>query len=228
MVRGARAAIGSCAIGHLREQPLRSALPAMSGYVVLHSLVAGAIEPEQKTRWQTVAKPNSEQALSRQLDAHIRARLPEYMAPRGYIVLDALPLNANNKVDRSALPAPGQDMQSVRDYEAPQGERERLIAQIWRELLGLDRVGRHDNFFALGGNSVLIVQMFGRLSAQVAVELNVADLFAHVTVADLAAHLDRADAQPAAQTDNEADRRAAMRRQARSRDRRTSTETEWT
>ncbi|KRE90066.1 hypothetical protein ASG87_18850 [Frateuria sp. Soil773] len=226
MARGARALVGFCAIGHQRTRELHDALPCLRNLVLLHSLVGGAIRAEQKASWQSANKPDAEKALSRQLDAHIRHRLPEYMAPRGYILLDTMPLNGNNKIDRSALPAPGRDMHAVRDFQAPQGALEQQVAAIWRELLGLDRVGRHDNFFALGGNSVLIVQMFGRISAQVTGELNVADLFTHVTVADLATHLAQVQASSGVVLEDDANARAAKRREARGRDRRGPAELE--
>lgn len=224
-LRAANGRIGLCGIGHLREQSLFSALPNLRGAEVLHTLVGGAIAMAQKSRWQAIAKPNAEQALSRQLDAHLRLRLPEYMAPRGYVVLDALPLNANGKIDRQALPAPGAQTQQVRSFVAPQGDLELLIADVWKELLGVDRVGRDESFFALGGNSVLIVQMFGRLSAQIAAEFSVADLFAHVTVAELAAHLQRGVAAPRNEV-SDADVRAAKRRLAHGRERRPSPQSE--
>lgn len=219
-LRAANTELGACAVGHLRDDRLQAGLPPLAGRSVLHTLVVGAVTAEQRTRWQSAEKPNMEQALSKRLDAHLRERLPEYMAPRAYMVMDALPLNSNNKVDRAALPAPDQNALSAHAYEEPRGEREQMIATIWAELLGLERVGRNDNFFALGGNSVLIVQMFGRLSTQTSSELNVADLFAHVTVADLAAHLESSGSSEAATSDT--DQRAAQRRQARARERRGS------
>lgn len=223
-LRAADSALGTCAIGHLQEDQLQAGLPPLAGWSVMHTLIVGAVSAEQQERWQSAERPNTEQALSKRLDAHLRDRLPDYMAPRAYMVMDALPLNSNNKVDRAALPAPDQHALSPHTYEAPLGEQEQLIAAIWAEVLGLDRVGRNDNFFSLGGNSVLIVQMFGRLSAQLSTELNVADLFAYVTVADLAAHLQRAQSGDTPASD--ADARAAQRRQARPRERRGSSAAE--
>src|SRR5262249_31766343 len=86
-----------------------------------------------------------------QLRLHLSAALPEYMVPAAYVRLESLPLTANGKLDRKALPAPEVDAYVVRQYEAPQGVIEELLAGIWAELLKLDQVGRHDNFFELGG-----------------------------------------------------------------------------
>ncbi|MDN7728338.1 non-ribosomal peptide synthetase, partial [Burkholderia gladioli] len=93
--------------------------------------------------------------LVRDLREHLAARLPEYMVPAAFVVLDALPLTPNGKVDRRALPEPDDDAFAQAQYEAPQGETEQTIAALWAELLGVERVGRHDNFFALGGHSLL-------------------------------------------------------------------------
>ena len=100
--------------------------------------------------------------------AHVRAylsqTLPEYMVPSAIMVLDALPLNPNGKVDRKALPEP--QFGSELTYEPPQGEVEILVAQIWAELLDLAAVGRHDNFFELGGHSLLALKLLERLRQQ--------------------------------------------------------------
>ena len=90
--------------------------------------------------------------------------LPDYMVPSVLVVLESLPLNANGKVDRKALPEPG--FESEREYEAPQGEVEEALAKIWAEVLGVERVGRHDNFFELGGHSLLALSVLERMRAQ--------------------------------------------------------------
>ncbi|MEI7137291.1 non-ribosomal peptide synthetase, partial [Pectobacterium atrosepticum] len=97
--------------------------------------------------------------LRQQLSRH----LAEYMVPSAFVVLDVFPLTSNGKLDRNALPAPGQTAVARHDYEAPQGELEIALAQIWQDLLGLDRVGRHDQFFELGGHSLIIVRLIERL-----------------------------------------------------------------
>ncbi|WP_412179758.1 AMP-binding enzyme, partial [Variovorax paradoxus] len=83
------------------------------------------------------------------LRERLGAVLPDYMVPGALVVLEGLPLNANGKVDRKALPAP--ELDSARAYEAPEGEVEQALAGIWAEVLGVQRVGRNDNFFELGG-----------------------------------------------------------------------------
>ena len=93
----------------------------------------------------------------------LKAALPEYMVPRVLMVLDRLPLTPNGKVDKRALPAPDGTGLSRTEYVPPQGELEETLAGIWQTLLGVERVGRHDNFFDLGGHSLLIIQLVERL-----------------------------------------------------------------
>ena len=97
------------------------------------------------------------------LRAHLSTRLPEYMIPAAYVRLPELPLNANGKLDRRALPAPDSTAYSVQVFQAPQGEIEIALAAIWGDLLRLEQIGRNDNFFELGGHSLLAVRMISRL-----------------------------------------------------------------
>jgi hypothetical protein len=97
------------------------------------------------------------------LRAHLQRELPPYMVPAAYVRLERLPLTANGKLDRKAFPAPDGDAYGRRHYEAPQGELETTVAEIWRQLLQVEQVGRHDNFFELGGHSLLAVTLIRRL-----------------------------------------------------------------
>ncbi|MCI0998344.1 AMP-binding enzyme, partial [Pseudomonas corrugata] len=101
--------------------------------------------------------PANDTADIETLRSHLQAQLPEYMVPVAYVRLDAMPLTPNGKLDRKALPAPEHDALITRGYEAPRGETETVLAQIWQDLLGLQQVGRHDHFFELGGHSLLAV-----------------------------------------------------------------------
>ncbi|HEU5137514.1 MAG TPA: condensation domain-containing protein, partial [Steroidobacteraceae bacterium] len=100
------------------------------------------------------------------LRAHLKEKLPEYMWPAAFVKLERLPLTANGKLDRKALPAPDMTALSTQEYEAPQGEIEATLANIWKELLNVERVGRRDNFFELGGHSLLAVQLIEMLRRQ--------------------------------------------------------------
>jgi amino acid adenylation domain-containing protein len=124
------------------------------------------------------------------LRGHLLQHLPEYMVPALFVHLEALPLSPNGKLDRKALPAPGLEAAIVREYEAPQGETEILLARLWAELLNVERVGRHDNFFELGGHSLLAVSLIGRLH-QEGMEADVRALFEQPTLAGYAAITER-------------------------------------
>ncbi|MGE8146099.1 amino acid adenylation domain-containing protein [Pseudomonas frederiksbergensis] len=120
------------------------------------------------------------------LRSHLQAQLPEYMVPAAYVRLDTLPLTSNGKLDRKALPAPDLTSLITRTYEAPVGEVEIALAQIWQDLLGVSQVGRRDQFFELGGHSLLAIQLISQVRLQLGVELGLADLFAQPELAALA------------------------------------------
>jgi acyl-coenzyme A synthetase/AMP-(fatty) acid ligase len=124
-----------------------------------------------------------------ELRRHLGRSLPEAMLPQAYVELAALPLTPNRKVDRRALPEPeGSRPRLDTAYVAPQGAAERRIAALWCQVLGVDRVGVDDNFFDLGGHSLLLVQVHERLTASFP-ELPLIELFMHPTVAALARRL---------------------------------------
>ncbi|MGW6929940.1 amino acid adenylation domain-containing protein [Lentzea sp. NPDC054927] len=119
-----------------------------------------------------------------ELRAFLRERLPDYLVPSAFVTLDALPLTTNGKLDRRALPEPAAPETDA--YVAPRTDAEQALAAIWAKLLRADRVGRHDNFFDLGGDSIAVLQVVARARAA-GLGLAVADLFTHQTVAELAA-----------------------------------------
>ncbi|PRA25946.1 non-ribosomal peptide synthetase [Pseudomonas poae] len=120
------------------------------------------------------------------LRAHVLEQLPEYMVPAAFVQLDALPLNPAGKLDRKALPEPGLDAVVSRAYQAPVGEVETLMAEIWAQVLKLERVGRHDHFFELGGHSLLAVNLVARMR-KAGLEVDARTLFSQPTLAQLAA-----------------------------------------
>ncbi|HEU0300184.1 MAG TPA: condensation domain-containing protein, partial [Longimicrobium sp.] len=126
------------------------------------------------------------------LRAHLTGRLPEYMVPAAYVRLEALPLTPNGKLDRKTLPTPEGDAYSSRAYEAPVGEVEIALAEIWGELLGVERVGRWDHFFEQGGHSLLAVQVVSRVRQALGVEVVLRDLFTWPVLADFARGLAQA------------------------------------
>ncbi|WP_152981821.1 non-ribosomal peptide synthetase, partial [Pseudomonas mediterranea] len=120
------------------------------------------------------------------LRTQLQAQLPEYMVPAAYVQLEALPLTPNGKLNRKALPAPDLSSVITREYEAPQGAVETTLAQLWAELLKVEKVGRHDHFFELGGHSLLAVTLVERMR-QAGLSADVRVLFGQPTLAALAA-----------------------------------------
>jgi amino acid adenylation domain-containing protein len=116
------------------------------------------------------------------------------MVPSAFVVLDRFPLTPNGKLDRGALPAPSADAYIRRPYDPPRESHETILAAIWQELLSVDQVGRDDNFFALGGHSLLVVQMMQRLRAM-GLSAEVHRVFESASLAELAAALVRTDKQ---------------------------------
>jgi acyl carrier protein len=114
------------------------------------------------------------------------------MVPAAFVRLAELPLSPNGKLDRKALPAPEIQAYSTRGYEPPQGDMEIKGAAIWADILKLDKVGRHDNFFDLGGHSVMVVRVVTRLRQVLSRALEMRDLFAHPELSDLASVLENA------------------------------------
>ncbi|PHM40345.1 Amino acid adenylation [Xenorhabdus miraniensis] len=120
--------------------------------------------------------------LRQQLAQH----LAEYMLPSAFVTLETFPLTPNGKLNRKALPAPEQSAVAVRSYEAPVGEVENTLAQIWQELLGLARVGRYDHFFEIGGHSLIAVQLITHIQTEFLVDIPIVSIFQSPKLAELA------------------------------------------
>ncbi|HVW65645.1 MAG TPA: amino acid adenylation domain-containing protein [Nitrosospira sp.] len=113
--------------------------------------------------------------------------LPDYMLPGLFVFLDTLPLSPNGKIDRQRLPLP--DQLNDQDYEPPASSAETLVSEVWAEILGISRVGLHNNFFDLGGHSLLLIKVQCRLEERMNVRIAIVDLFKYTTVASLAKFL---------------------------------------
>ncbi|MCB0275465.1 MAG: amino acid adenylation domain-containing protein, partial [Calditrichaeota bacterium] len=135
----------------------------------------------------TAGRPVSQSELR----AFLSERLPGYMIPSHFMQLDQFPLNATGKIDRGALPAPGGNRNRVEtEYEAPRQPAEEALTEIWQEVLGIEKVGIRDNFFDLGGDSILNIQIVSR-AAQAGLRFSASDLFRYPTIAGLVPHIDR-------------------------------------
>jgi acyl carrier protein len=119
--------------------------------------------------------------------AFMKAKVPEYMVPSAFVGLEAFPLTPNGKVDRRSLPAPGlSDIRAENVYAEPRTPAAEQLVEIWEEVLGLERVGIHDDFFELGGHSLLAVRVVTRLNRHFGVDLPLRVLFEDPTIEGLA------------------------------------------
>jgi amino acid adenylation domain-containing protein/thioester reductase-like protein len=130
-----------------------------------------------------------------ELRAFLKAQLADYMVPGVIVILDEMPLTPTGKLNRRALPEPGKTTPIDAHYEAPQGALEEGVAEVWRAVLGIERVGRRDNFFNIGGHSLLALQVLLRLNQRFGRTLRVTDIYKSPTVEELAARLEGASFQ---------------------------------
>jgi acyl carrier protein len=154
---------------------------------------------------------------SNQLRDWLTKCIPDYMIPGVYEVLEAIPLNANGKVDIDALPVPSWERPELDvDFKAPQTGIEKDIARIWQEFLGLDRVGIKDNFFDLGGHSLLLTQVHSRLTEiyKNRKELTIVHIFRYPTIHSLAKYIEEDEKQQPADMYRKIQTRANKQRQA--------------
>jgi thioesterase domain-containing protein len=155
--------------------------PAVRDCVVLGREEAGR---------QLVAYVVGREALEEaELREYLEQRLPEYMVPSAFVVLEALPLTPNGKVDGKALPAPARG-EAEASFVAPRGETQQRLAGLWQELLAVERVGARDDFFALGGHSLLATRLMARIHDTFGAGLAVIDLFEAPTLERLAERID--------------------------------------
>ncbi|HEV7474842.1 MAG TPA: amino acid adenylation domain-containing protein [Pyrinomonadaceae bacterium] len=133
---------------------------------------------------------NNGDVSTEELRSYLKQKLAEYMVPSSFMILEALPLTPNGKVDRRALPAAdGVGTAALEVYIAPRSTMERAIADIWQEVLKLEKVGVNDNFFGLGGHSLLLVRAHSKVSEVLRVKLSMMEMFKFPTISALAEHL---------------------------------------
>ncbi len=136
------------------------------------------------------AREQNSSLPSSELRQFLQERLPEYMVPSAFVLLEKLPLTPNSKLDRKALPAPDRDRHELEEaFAAPSTAIEKILAEIWAQVLGLEQVGIDDNFFELGGDSILSIQVISKAN-QAGLWLTPKQLFQHQTIAQLAAVTD--------------------------------------
>ncbi|HEX7335318.1 MAG TPA: condensation domain-containing protein, partial [Pyrinomonadaceae bacterium] len=156
-----------------------------------HELVRAAAVVVREETLVAYLVPAEQAPSTAELRDYLKQRLPQYMAPSAFVMLEQLPLSANGKLDKRLLPAP--DMQAETDvhFEAPRTPIEEILAGIWTRVLGIERVGIFDNFFELGGHSLLATQVLSGIKDAFQIEISVRALFEEPTVAALAREIEQ-------------------------------------
>lgn len=193
--------IGLCQIGEFYFDKIQDLFDLEPDHVLLHSLVGGKIAPEQKESWSPLQEMQAkaiqkkkesyheDKALSEDLQNFLKDKLPAYMVPSSFIIMDELPLSANGKVNRKALPQVSGTSQE-KTSTMPVSEMEQNIASVWQEVLKVDKVGVEDSFFDLGGTSLHMVQVHSKLVKKLNREIPIVEMFfQHSTIAALSKHL---------------------------------------
>ncbi|WP_205625370.1 amino acid adenylation domain-containing protein [Flavobacterium sp. ABG] len=123
------------------------------------------------------------------LQNQLKLSLPEYMVPMIWVELDQMPLTSNGKLDKKALPDPDNSDLSTKEYVAPRTEIEEQLAAIWKNLLGIEKVGVYDNFFELGGHSLLATRLVSMIRKELSIEVSIREVFEYTTIATLGTHV---------------------------------------
>jgi natural product biosynthesis luciferase-like monooxygenase protein/amino acid adenylation domain-containing protein/FkbM family methyltransferase len=162
-------------------------------YVAEATLVAREDRPGGKILVAYLVPLRGMELNAAELRNWLRERLPEYMLPAAYVMLDAMPLTATGKIDRQALPAPSERTQeSAEDFATARSTTEEIVAGIWTQLLGLQEIGLHDNFFDLRGHSLLATQVISRVRQVLGIEIPLRSIFEAPTVASFASRIESA------------------------------------
>jgi acyl carrier protein len=180
--------------GQVKIRGFRVELGEIESTLVTHPSVAQAVvvlsqdgAGEKHLVGYVRAEDGQPMAPAEELRRHLAEKLPSYMVPTHLVTLDAFPLNASGKIDRSRLPAP--DATAPDDYVEPSTLIETVVADMYARLLGRERVGAQDGFFGLGGNSLQAMRLVTQLDEELDIDLNVASVFLAPTPRQLAAHL---------------------------------------
>ena len=175
-IRGFRIELGEIEVVLTEHPAVRNAVVLTQGDVSGNKHLVAYVVP-QSEQMPTISD----------LRGYLKVKLPEYMIPAVFVMLETLPLTSNGKVDRRALPKPDQDgMAQIAAYVAPRNSIEEKLQEIWTNFLGLERIGIHHNFFEVGGHSLLATQIMARVQAVFQVDLPLRALFENPSIAELA------------------------------------------
>ncbi len=186
-IQGYRIELGEIEATLTQHPSVQAAVVAAHGEGHGAKRLVGYVVPgqEQSTKNKEQNGEREDSQFSGELRAYLRERLPEYMVPTTFVMLDALPLTDNGKVNRRALPAP-ERIGSAEGAEAPRTPVERTLADMCGQVLGIARTGNHDNFFELGGNSVQATQLVALIREAFQIEFPLRSIFEAPSVARLA------------------------------------------
>ncbi|HLP90495.1 MAG TPA: amino acid adenylation domain-containing protein [Nostocaceae cyanobacterium] len=194
MTEAPKQQIGLCPIGgNMDFTAIQNLFVLASGHVLLHSFLGGKINIHQTRNWLQTEVKVGEESFEQQLRNFLKQKLPEYMLPTAYVSLESLPLTANGKVNRKALPAPNfSQSQPKKVYIAPRNSLEEKLAKIWADVFKLEQIGVNDNFFALGGNSLQATQILTQIRQVLPMtELSLRQLLAANTIEELAVVIEK-------------------------------------
>lgn len=163
------------------------------GYSEVRDAVVIALDEKDNTKYLCAYISADRKISEPELRAHIKKWLPDYMVPTYFVQLERLPLSANGKVDRKALPKPDVNGSLGNGYEPPSNDIEEKLVSLWQEILGIEKVGINDNFFALGGHSLKAMALATKLHKILNIELQLKDIFSAQTLKDLAEKIKSTD-----------------------------------
>jgi amino acid adenylation domain-containing protein/non-ribosomal peptide synthase protein (TIGR01720 family) len=176
-IRGFRIELGEIEAALLQYPAIRSAAVIVREDTLADKRLVGYIVPKGKTLLEAAV-----------LRAHLQALLPEHMVPSAFVMLDEVPLTANGKLDRKALPAP-EYQADEKAYVAPRTEVEKILCEMWQEVLRVSKVGIHDNFFESGGHSLSLMQLASKIQNYFSKNISIDEIYNSYTVAKQAAYL---------------------------------------
>lgn len=190
--------IGLCPIGAMEFEPVRHFFHLEDSHILVHLMFGGVMGSESHSQEISIVNATHTQespsqsanSLADEMRAFLKQKLPEQMQPSAYVLLDALPLTSNGKVDRRLLPSPEEASESAQPLDAPpRNDVERTLITIAQEVLHIERIGIHQNFFDLGGSSIHMVQILNKVRATFQQEFSITEIFRHPTISLLAAYL---------------------------------------
>ena len=184
--------IGICPIGKVEFGQIREKFELESNQPLLYSFVGGKIDLAQTLQVSSSEVGGGNKSISTQMHEYLKQKLPNYMLPSECVILDALPLTANGKVDRKALPTPD-IIKRETEYVAPRTVAEKQLAQIWTEIIGVTQIGIYNDFFTLGGDSLGATRVISKIRETFQVEFPLQNFFEAPTVKNVAEYLEVAN-----------------------------------